>query len=309
MRSAGQSPKLGEPVRHDHEPTPDPFDAIMRKRPAVRSDLTSASGERPSFGSVQLATGVRMHFAESGDRSGEVVIMLHGYSDSWFSFSRVIPLLPPRFHVYALDQRGHGRTEQPESGYLMSDRAADVIAFMDAKQDQRATIVGHSMGSVMARQVVARAPDRVTRLVLVGSPTGFEHLAGMVELRAAVQSLRDPVPVEFVREFQYGTIHHPVPKEFMDEAIRAGLRLPARVWRALIDGMFPTPTGTAMGTTSAPTLVMWGEREAVVPRSELEALTAQFPTASVAVYAETGHALHWERPAQFAKDLETFLSL
>src|SRR5262245_29905615 len=60
------------------------------------------------FADVQLATGVRLHYAEQGDPQGHPIILLHGYTDSWFSYSRVLPLLPTRYRAYALDQRGHG---------------------------------------------------------------------------------------------------------------------------------------------------------------------------------------------------------
>ena len=58
--------------------------------------------------------------------------MIHGYSDSWFSFSRVLPLLPPELRVIAPDMRGHGDSERPPSGYRIADMADDVIRLMDA---------------------------------------------------------------------------------------------------------------------------------------------------------------------------------
>ena len=60
-----------------------------------------------------LSTGVRLHYAERGDRGGEAIIFLHGYSDSWFSFSRVLPLLSPSYHAFALTERGHGDSDKP----------------------------------------------------------------------------------------------------------------------------------------------------------------------------------------------------
>ena len=60
-----------------------------------------------------LMTGPTLHYAQQGDRSGEAIIFLHGYSDSWFSFSRVLPLLSPEYHAFALTQRGHGDSDKP----------------------------------------------------------------------------------------------------------------------------------------------------------------------------------------------------
>ncbi|HJS46726.1 MAG TPA: alpha/beta fold hydrolase, partial [Gemmatimonadales bacterium] len=69
------------------------------------------------FDHIQLSTGVRYHYAEQGPAGGEPFILLHGYSDSWFSWSRVLPLFPAEWRVYALDQRGQGDSDRPAAGY------------------------------------------------------------------------------------------------------------------------------------------------------------------------------------------------
>ena len=135
---------------------------------------TSSTGHNTSttrFADARLSTGVRLRYAESGDTSAHPVILLHGYSDSWFSFSRVLPSLAAGHHVYALDQRGHGDSERPAGGYSLRDLAADVIAFMDAEGLERAALVGHCMGSFVAQQAALAAPERVTHLVLISSAT------------------------------------------------------------------------------------------------------------------------------------------
>ncbi|MGH8064004.1 MAG: alpha/beta fold hydrolase [Candidatus Entotheonellia bacterium] len=85
------------------------------------------------FTDAHLTTGVRLHYAEQGDPADHPVILLHGYTDAWVSFSRVLPLMAPSYHVYALDQRGHGDSDRPASGYTMRDLAADVLAFMETE--------------------------------------------------------------------------------------------------------------------------------------------------------------------------------
>jgi pimeloyl-ACP methyl ester carboxylesterase len=190
----------------------------------------------------------------------------------------------------------------------MADLAADVIAFMDVKGIERATVVGHSMGSFVAQQVVAAAPERVARLVLIASTTTPRNVVGISDLARAVDSLVDPVPPEFAREFQVSTIYHPVPEEFLDEAVAVSLKLPARVWREIMAGMLATGPVASLGQSGIPTLILWGDRDSGFPRSEQEALLAAIPGAELKVYPETGHALHWERPAEFVRDLEAFLA-
>ncbi len=265
------------------------------------------------FADVRLRTGVRLRYAEQGDPAGQPIILLHGYSDSWFSFSRVLPLFPAAYHVYALDQRGHGDSDRPASGYTMRDLAADAIAFMDAKGLAQAIVVGHSMGSLVAQQVALAAPERVARLVLVGSATAAREIVGIFELEQAVDSFAaassaDPVPAEFAREFQASTAYQPLPADFMDRVVAESLKLPARVWRALMDGMLATDVPTKLGDSRIPTLILWGDRDGYFPRSEQDALLAMLPTATLKVYPETGHTPHWERPQEFVRDLEVFIT-
>lgn len=122
-----------------------------------------------------------------------------------------------------------------------------------------------------------------------------------------VLALRDPIPVEFVREFQLSTISQPVPDDFLSEVIRESLRLPARVWHPLIEGIVSMPFPAGLSSLTMPVLLMRGEEDAVFPRTELEALETLVPRAKVLEYEGVGHAPHWESPERFARDLEAFL--
>src|ERR687885_191023 len=117
------------------------------------------------FSTTQLATGVTLHSAEKGDPTGEAIIFLHGYSDSWFSFSRVLPLLSPEYHAFALTQRGHGDSDKPECCYTPDDFAADGDALMDAVGIEEATFVGASTGALFAQRMALDYPRRLSRLV------------------------------------------------------------------------------------------------------------------------------------------------
>jgi non-heme chloroperoxidase len=260
------------------------------------------------FADVNLTTGVRLRYAEQGASAGHPVILLHGYTDSWFSFSRVLPLLAASYHAYALDQRGHGDSERPASGYAMRDLAADVVAFMDAQDLPQATLVGHSMGSLVAQEVALAAPERLTRLVLVGSGTSL-HNEAMLEFQRMVDALQDPVPAVFAREFQVSTIHHPVPEDFLDAAVAESLKLPASVWQYALMGQLAVDYAAQLGRIQTPTLILRGDQDTVFTRAAQDALVVGLAATAVSkVYSETGHALHWERPAEFVHDLEDFIT-
>jgi non-heme chloroperoxidase len=260
------------------------------------------------FGMMQLATGIEMHYAEYGDPDGEPIVFLHGTSDSWFSFSPVLKYLSPKYHVYMLDQRGHGNSSKPEAGYKIADFAADAIAFIRALRLEQVTLIGHSMGSFIAQRVaVTAAPELAARLVLVDSATDprTDDLMGFLEV---VKALQDPVPEAFSRDFQMSTIYNALPDAFMSRVISESMKLPAYVWRAVFSDFLSSSTVSPFERIQVPTLVVWGDRDMIWSRAEQEALATGIPQAELHIYPETGHALHWERPEEFARQLEDFIT-
>jgi pimeloyl-ACP methyl ester carboxylesterase len=111
-----------------------------------------------------------------------------------------------------------------------------------------------------------------------------------------------------VREFQESTIARGVPPWFLDNAIAESLKLPGRVWHAAFAQMLeldPPPLSRIV----APTLILWGERDAITRRVDQDELMAGLRDARLVVYEGTGHAIHWEEPARFAADVAAFVCL
>ncbi|MGH9253229.1 MAG: alpha/beta fold hydrolase [Vicinamibacterales bacterium] len=258
------------------------------------------------FADVRLTSGPRIHYAQYGDPDGEPVVFLHGWPDSWFSFSRVLPLLPVTLPAIAIDQRGFGDSDRPDSGYAIAELGADVIAFLDALDIERATLVGHSFGSFVARQVAMAQPQRVAALVLIG--TGFAASNPVTrELQNVLRDLLDPIPMEFAREFQASTAYRPLPPEFFERIIAESLKLPPRLWRLAIDRLIEYDDTQQLARIEAPTLLLWGDRDALFSRSEQDRFLTALPAARLTVYEETGHCPNWERPEQVAADIHDFL--
>jgi non-heme chloroperoxidase len=259
------------------------------------------------FATVRLGSGLRLHYAEQGDPGGEPVVFLPAYTDSWFSYSRVLPLLPPRYHAVAVDQRGHGDSERPDCCYAVEDFAADVVAFLDAVAAERATLVGHSASCLVARRVAEAHPERVARLVLLGSPQSLGDNEEELELQTAVRALQDPVPVQFARELQGAAAHVTLPEAFFEGLVAESLKLPARVWKATLEGLFAFDDKAELGRIAAPTLLVWGEWDRWLPREEEDHLAMAISGAKVIVYPATGHSPNWERPERVAADLDAFM--
>jgi non-heme chloroperoxidase len=257
------------------------------------------------FATTRLVTGPLVHYAEQGDPGGAAILLLPAYADSWFSYSRLLPLLPTRLHAYAVDQRGHGDSERPACCYTADDFAADAVAFLDAVVQQRATLVGHSGSCFVARRVAETHPERVSGLVLIGSPVSLLGNQGVLEFQAAVHALSDPVPADFVRGFQAAAAHVRLPEAFLEGLIAESRKLPARVWRDALDGLVAFDDTGELGRITAPTLLLWGDRDATVSRQEQEQLAAAIPDARLVGYPGTGHSPHWERPEQVVVSLDT----
>jgi pimeloyl-ACP methyl ester carboxylesterase len=257
------------------------------------------------FADVPLSTGIRVHLAEHGTASGAPVVFLHGWPDSWFSFSRVLPLLPDALRCIAFDQRGFGESDHPESGFTFPGLAADAVALLDALDIERATIVGHSFGSSVARRVAIASRERLRRLVLIGS--GFGRATPMTEgLQAAVRGLPDPIPEAFAREFQASTAYRPLPPEFFDRIVAESLKIPPRLWPVMVDALAEYDATTRLGELRAPTQLLWGDHDVLFSRSEQDQFLAAVPSARLKVYEETGHCPNWERPEDVAADIASF---
>jgi pimeloyl-ACP methyl ester carboxylesterase len=274
---------------------------------ATPSNQANAEKRVMKFDKARLSTGLRIHYSESGDARGTPVVFVHGWPDSWFSFSRVLPLLPATLRLIALDQRGFGESDHPESGYTIPSFAADLMALFNALDIDRAVLVGHSYGTFVARRAAIVAPERVAALALIGTGAS-PKFAGADELQVAMRELPDPIPESFAREFQSGTLYRPVPADFFDRIIEESLKIPPRLWPVMIDCLLAYDDTQELGGIPAPTLLLWGDHDALFSRAQQDALLAILPAARLKVYRETGHCPNWERPEMVAADIADFVA-
>ena len=262
----------------------------------------------PIARSIELPGRVTLEYVEQGDPAGVPMLLLHGVTDSWRSFERVLPHLPASIRAFAVTQRGHGDSGRPVAGYRTRDFAADVAAFADALSLGPVLVVGHSMGSTNAMRFAIDHPGRTRGLVLVGAFASYRANTEILTLwESTVSRLTDPVDPAFVREFQESTLAQPVPPSYLDTVVRESLKVPARVWRAAFEGFFEDDFTEELRTITAPTLVVWGTRDSLCSRADQDALLAAIAGARLVVYENAGHALHWEEPERFALDLVGFV--
>ena len=257
---------------------------------------------------IELPNEVTLQYAEQGEKSGIPIIFIHGLSDSWRSFERVLPGLPESVHVYTVTLRGHGDSSRPKEGYRFQDFATDIKSFMELKNIEKAVIVAHSMGCLVAQYFAIEYPELLKGLILIGSPYRPSEKQELKDFGEFVlSSIEDPVPSEFVREFQESTIVKPVPEDFLETVIEESLKLPARVWKAVINSFMQDDIYGELNKINTPTLLIWGDKDGMFSRSDQDEQLAVINNSKLLVYEGVGHGVHWEEPERFATDLLNFI--
>lgn len=252
---------------------------------------------------VELPNGVKIPYAEQGDRRGTPVVFLHGFPDSLHAFDTLLPYLPSSIRAIVPTQRGFGDASRPETGYSMDDFAADANAFLDALNIQSVIAVGHSMGSLVAQRMAVLYPDRVRGLVLIGSASTFRSNAGVEWLIESVASMSDPIAPEFVHEFQGGMFTQPAPPDYFATLIAENLKAPHRVWKAALNGIEAFDNRDDLSRITVPTVIVWGDQDELCSRSEQELLLAGIPDSRLVVYQGLGHAPNWDEPQAIVGNL------
>ena len=258
--------------------------------------------------SVLLPGDVTLPYVEQGDPSGTPLLLLHGITDSWRSFEPLLPYLPRSLRVFAISQRGHGDATRPVGGYAPNDFAADMSAFIQALHLGPVVVAGHSMGATVAQRFALDYPELTRGLALIGSFVEYPSNPVIAEYCDTVVSrLDNPIPPAVAREFQESTLARPIPPALLKSFVQESLKVPARVWKAAFQGLLDHEVANELRRITAPTLMLWGDRDGFVPRTDQDMLLSAIKGARLTVYAGAGHALHWEEPARVAADLQRFV--
>jgi non-heme chloroperoxidase len=271
--------------------------------------LIGQTSVKPAFSALKtivLPNKIQLEYVEQGDPKGMPVILLHGFTDSWYSFSRVLPYLPPNMHVFAVSMRGHGNSTRPITGYQPRDFAGDVAAFMKAVQIGPAIIAGHSFGSLVAQQFAIDHPGQIRGLVLIGTFADVAANPVLKEMKTVMSGLTDPIDPKFVAEFQKSTLTQAVPDTFINTVVHESLKVPAHVWKSAMEGFWPVNNTAALRKFNKPTLILWGGKDGLCPRADQDALKQAIKGSQLFEYEYAGHGLHWEEPEKFAFDLIAF---
>jgi non-heme chloroperoxidase len=257
---------------------------------------------------VMLGRGIELSYAEGGNPQGLPFLMLHGFTDSWRSLEPLAEQLPSWIRTIALSQRGHGDSAKPKGDYKVADFAQDAFDLLNNLAIRRAVVFGHCMGSLVATRMAALHPERVSALVLVGATRTLKgNVVGEEFWRQGVAQMIDPIDPQFVREFQESTLARPVDAKFLDLVVSESLKVPAHVWKSALRSMLDEDYSSMFDRITAPTQIIWGDRDSFMPWAEQEALADAIAGSGLIVHKDAGHSPHWEEPARIADEIVGWL--
>lgn len=277
-----------------------------------------AMGGRAVPSLVTDVAGTHLHYLERGE--GDPVLLLHGVNCGAEGWQATVDRLAPHARVVAPDLPGWGDTPPPPGfRYEMPDLTRFMLATMDALDLPRATVVGWSFGGCLAMHLAAAAPERVNRLVLV-APGGLAEAVHWSYRALAIPGLGEWMLRPTMSNIMTGlkAITHDlsgVPAEFTDYLQRVS-RNPwfrettlkwVRTGRVLWEGARRICIGERLGEIRCPTLVLWGEKDPLVPPSQAP-IAARIPGARLRMLPDTGHIPHMENPDLFHSLLLEFLA-
>ena len=222
--------------------------------------------------------------------AGEPVILVHGLAASARWWRRNIPALAARHRVYLVDLPGFGALRRHRPRLVLAQAATWLLDWMEAAGLREAHLVGHSMGGYICLRLAASRPEVVRRLALV-APAGLP----------AGRSLPGYLPPLL-------TVVRQAPAPFLPllvhDALRAG---PLALLRAARD-LLAEDVRDDLASVAAPTLLVWGERDPLVPPALAAVLRREIANSRLLLLGETGHVPMFERPEEFNAALLAFLA-
>lgn len=270
----------------------------------------------------RIIHGYRRAFVHVGQ--GPALLLIHGIGNSCETWSAQIDDLARDHTVIAPDLLGHGRSDKPRADYSVAAYANGMRDLISVLGIDRVTIVGHSLGGGVATQFAYQYPERCERLVLVSSGGVSRAVHPMLRLLTAPVSEHALACLQLPGMRASGTAFFRVLRllgkdlgrdssEMMSmfDALRDGFSRKAflRTLRAVVDlqGQVVTMLDRCYLTQGMPTLLIWGQRDAVIPLEHGSLAHAAMPGSRLVVFEEAGHFPHCSDPARFNAVLREFL--
>lgn len=279
---------------------------------SLRQDLVHTSTHKYALQHVRLSNGSNVAYIDEG--SGDhTIVFVHGLATYGRSWRYQIDELKNHYRCIAIDLPGNGYSDRGKHDYSMHFFAGCVYDFMQQLKLQNVILAGHSMGGQVVMRLLQEVPDATSKLILC-APAGFETFSPMESsmykstitmldmFSTEENSLRQSIRTSF---FQY-------PKqidEMVEELIQIMRSHSVRNYRHMIDacvnGMLDEPVYDKLHLIKQPTLVLYGERDALIPNRWIHPVTTkhiaeegvkQLQNAQLEMIPQCGHFLQLEKP-------------
>jgi pimeloyl-ACP methyl ester carboxylesterase len=266
--------------------------------------------------------GHRVFFRSAG--SGPVVVLVHGITSTSATWANVLPYLAERFTVIAPDLLGHGESAKPRGDYSLGAYASGIRDLLLALGHERATFVGHSLGGGVAMQLAYQFPEHCERLVLVSSGGLGREINAL--LRAASLPGSELVLPLLVDERLLGVgriagrllgrvglrVHTDVGEVLRGHASLSNGEARAaflHTLRTIVDarGQRVDATDRLYLAQSIPFMIVWGERDPIIPVDHGRAAHELVPRSRLEVFPSAGHFPHLDDPLRFVRVLADFI--
>jgi pimeloyl-ACP methyl ester carboxylesterase len=259
--------------------------------------------------------GLRLRVRDTGPKGAPVVILLHGFGSSLDTWEPWAKILADRYRVIRFDLPGFGLTGPDPTGDYSDARSIQVLAgLMDALSVERATLIGNSLGGKLAWMFAAARPERVDKLVLI-SPDGFAspgfEYGKKPDVPVFVRLLPYILPASLVRASlapAYGdkaALTDALVDRYRDLMLAPGVR---SAMIARMEQVALAPPEPLLRRITAPTLLVWGAHDGMIPFSNASDYLKSIPNSRLAELPTLGHVPMEEAPAESVQPVLAFLA-
>jgi pimeloyl-ACP methyl ester carboxylesterase len=289
---------------------PDPvFEGLQYKYPTKR---------------VTLPDGTTIAYIDEG-KGPETIVFIHGLGSYLPAWDKNIADLSKHYRCIALDLPGYGKSGKEGVKPGMHAYATSVLGLMDALQLKQAVLAGHSMGAQIAVTAALKEPQRVKKLVLM-APAGFENFTEqqkqLFKTTVTPESVQKTTPEQVITNFKANFYQMPADVQYMiDDRLKMAGSEQFAAYSAAVAGsvaaMVDEPVYEALSQVQAPTLILFGEKDSLIPNRYLNpGLTTQavaesghqrISNSQLVMVPEAGHFLQFEQPEVCNRAVRDFL--
>jgi len=241
---------------------------------------------------------------------GRPVILLHGWLGSWGLWQDTMSYLGKFYRTYALDFWGFGESGKKRDTYTVHDFVSMVGQFMEQLGIVRAPLVGHSMGGTVSLMAAIQYPERISKVIVVGSPivgSSLAHLLKLAGYRLNALILFNMMGVfRAWMRYHYSRVICSDPR-FPDMIDRDISRTTLESFLLSIASLRRTDLRSSLHKIKAPTMGIYGDKDKVVDPRQWQVLLNGIPHARIVRFENAGHFPMLEEPLNFSRHLQAFL--